>query len=118
MIGLAAVTLLWRGYDRADAMREDASMITSMSANGAARAIEAPRTDRVKAGAAAAKVAASASDSASSVANPAAALAAQGAPIDAARVDAIRAKIAAGTYRIDPQAIAERMIAEDLPEAR
>lgn len=93
-------------------------MITSIGANGAARAIDALRTDRVKAGAAAAKVAAGASESAASVANPAAALAAQGAPIDTAKVDAIRAKIAAGTYHIDPQAIADRMIAADLPEAQ
>ena len=93
-------------------------MINAVGSNSLARAIDATRTDRVKAGAPSAKVAASASEGSPSVATPAAALAAQGAPIDSAKVDAIRAKIAAGTFRIDPQAIAEKMIATDLPELR
>jgi negative regulator of flagellin synthesis FlgM len=44
-----------------------------------------------------------------------AALAAQVAPIDTSRVAAIRAGIADGSYRVDPDAIAARMIEDDLP---
>ena len=93
-------------------------MINVIGSNGAARAIDALRADRVKAGAAATKVASSASEGSHTVATPAATLAAQGAPVDGAKVEAIRAKIAAGTFRIDPQAIADRMIATDLPDLK
>ena len=37
------------------------------------------------------------------------------APVDAAHVAELRASLAAGTYRVDSRAIAERMIAMDLP---
>ena len=47
--------------------------------------------------------------------SPAAALAASGPPVDAARVAEIREQIASGTYKADPQAIASKMIALDLP---
>lgn len=47
--------------------------------------------------------------------NPVADLVASGPPVDAAKVAEIRAAIAAGAYRLDVQAIAERMIALDLP---
>jgi len=50
-----------------------------------------------------------------SVTNPAAELAALGAPVDAAKVEAIRTAIAEGRYSIDPKAIADKMIALDLP---
>ena len=49
------------------------------------------------------------------VTTPAAELAAQGAPIDTAKVAAIREAIANGTYKIDAKAIANRMIEFDLP---
>jgi negative regulator of flagellin synthesis FlgM len=39
-----------------------------------------------------------------------------GAPVDAAKVASVRAAIAAGRYAVDPQAIAEKMVALDLPE--
>lgn len=39
-----------------------------------------------------------------------------GAPVEAARVAAVRAAIAEGRYPVDPQAIAEKMLALDLPE--
>jgi negative regulator of flagellin synthesis FlgM len=42
-------------------------------------------------------------------------LAAQGAPIDVSRVAAIRAAIADGSYKVDPDAIAAKMIEVDLP---
>lgn len=40
-----------------------------------------------------------------------------GAPVDTDRVSALRAAIKAGTYKADPQAIAGKMIASDLPAA-
>jgi negative regulator of flagellin synthesis FlgM len=60
--------------------------------------------------------AAGASASASS-ASPAARMAAEGAPVDLDRVAAIKAAIASGNYPVDPAAIADRMIALDLPSA-
>ena len=56
-------------------------------------------------------VAASASGSAS----PASRLAAEGAPVDMDRIAAIKAAIASGNYPVDADAIAERMMALDLP---
>ena len=44
----------------------------------------------------------------------AAVLASEGAPIDQAKVDHIRAAIADGSYLIDPQQLAQKMIALDL----
>ncbi len=49
--------------------------------------------------------------------SPAVQLAAAGAPVDTDKVAAVRTAIAAGRYVIDPQAIADRMIALDLPTA-
>lgn len=46
--------------------------------------------------------------------NPAADLAAEGPPVDAGKVAAIRAAIAGGAYRIDVEAIAAKMIKLDL----
>lgn len=43
------------------------------------------------------------------------ALAAEGAPVNAAKVAEIRAAIAAGQYPVDPDKIADRMMALDLP---
>lgn len=48
-------------------------------------------------------------------ANPARDLAAQGAPVDYAKVEQIRAAIANGAYALEVKAIAARMIALDLP---
>lgn len=42
-------------------------------------------------------------------------IAAQGAPVDGAKVAALRAAIAEGRYRVDADRIAERMLALDLP---
>lgn len=50
--------------------------------------------------------------------NPAGDLAAAGPPVDAGRVAAIRAAIADGSYTVDPDAIAGRMIDLDLPPAK
>jgi len=49
---------------------------------------------------------------------PAARMAAQGAPVDEARIARIKQAIASGQYPVDPQKIAERMIDLDLPTAR
>jgi negative regulator of flagellin synthesis FlgM len=47
--------------------------------------------------------------------SPVAAMAAEGAPIDGAKVAAIRAAIAEGRYPVDPARIAAAMIEIDLP---
>jgi len=89
-------------------------MITGVGPTGIARAIEL-RSDSVGKSEAPAKVEQTGTQDSASVTTPAAELAAQGAPIDTAKVEAIRAAIANGTYKIDPKAIADRMIALDLP---
>jgi negative regulator of flagellin synthesis FlgM len=48
-------------------------------------------------------------------ASPAARMAAQGAPVDLDRIAAIKAAIASGNYPVNPAAIADRMLALDLP---
>lgn len=50
-------------------------------------------------------------------ASPAARMAAEGAPVDMDRIAAIKAAIASGNYPVDPAAIADRMLALDLPVA-
>ena len=50
-----------------------------------------------------------------SVSNPVADLAASGPPVDTDKVAAIRQAIANGSYSVDPKAIADKMIALDLP---
>lgn len=62
-----------------------------------------------------ASVAGSATPLAAGSATPAARMAAQGAPVDLDRVAAIKAAIAAGNYPVDADAIADRMMALDLP---
>lgn len=47
--------------------------------------------------------------------SPVARMAAEGAPVDMDRVARIKAAIAQGNYPVDPNKIAERMIALDLP---
>jgi len=44
-------------------------------------------------------------------------MAAEGAPVDLERVGAIKAAIASGNYPVDPDAIAAKMLALDLPVA-
>jgi negative regulator of flagellin synthesis FlgM len=95
-------------------MRKDATMITAVGPTGIARAMEL-RSDSVGKSEAAAKVEQTGTQGSAPVTTPAAELAAQGAPIDTAKVEAIRAAIANGTYKIDAKAIADRMIALDLP---
>jgi len=91
-------------------------MITAVGPTGIARAIEL-RSDIVGKSEPVAKIDPAGAHAPGTVATPAAELAAQGAPIDEGKVAAIRSAIANGTYRIDAKAIAERMIAMDLPKA-
>ncbi len=51
------------------------------------------------------------------VANPAARLAAQGAPVDLDKIARIKQAIASGNYPVDPDSIAEKMLELDLPGA-
>lgn len=90
-------------------------MINAVGTTGIARAIELrsdgvgksePVTPADKAGA----------QQPNQVTTAAAELTAQGAPIDMGKVAAIRAAIANGAYKIDVTAIAERMVAMDLPK--
>lgn len=59
----------------------------------------------------------SAAAASSESASPAARMAAQGAPVDMDRIAAIKAAIASGNYPVNPSAIADRMLALDLPVA-
>jgi negative regulator of flagellin synthesis FlgM len=80
-------------------------------------AIEATRLrEGTKTRASSATGSTTASSSASS-ASPASRMAAEGAPIDMDRIAAIKAAIASGNYPVNPSAIAERMVALDLPVA-
>ncbi len=90
-------------------------MINAIGSSGLARAIDAARSDKVKAPAPAAEVDTTSTDASAGIASPAAVLARYGVPIDSAKVAAIRAQMQAGSYRVDPEAIAARMIATDLP---
>jgi negative regulator of flagellin synthesis FlgM len=54
-------------------------------------------------------------DALSAPATPAGQMAASGAPVDSEKVAAIRAAIADGRYPVDPDKIAEKMLALDLP---
>ncbi|UAK26051.1 flagellar biosynthesis anti-sigma factor FlgM [Sphingomonas nostoxanthinifaciens] len=87
-------------------------MITGIGSVGTTRAVDlqgaTPRSSE------AVQAAASQAEAVETPRSPAAALAAQGAPVDTDKVAAIRASIAAGTYKIDPKAIAGAMVAQDL----
>ncbi len=87
-------------------------MITGIGATGG-RPLESLRTEKL-APKAAALPAATDSEDASPV-STASGLAAAGAPVDTDKVNDLKARIASGAYKPDPQAIADRMIALDLP---
>ena len=89
-------------------------MIKSVGQNLSA-AIEASRLQgSAKTRASSEKGSASVTSSAAS-STPAGRMAAEGAPVDLDRVAAIKAAIASGNYPVDPAAIADRMLALDLP---
>lgn len=89
-------------------------MIKSVGQNIGA-AIEASRLrENGKTRASSDKGAATISSSAAA-STPAARMAAEGAPVDMDRIAAIKAAIASGNYPVDPAAIADKMLALDLP---
>jgi len=97
-------------------MRKGLNMINGIGSTGKGR-IDGTRTDPALRGAAAAAASPLAVETAKieKPSNPAADLAALGAPVDAQKVADIRAAIAEGRYPVDPKAIAEKMLALDLP---
>lgn len=87
-------------------------MINSVGST-AAGAVEAARVQGVQKGAAVEKPAVR-PETEQTVPNPAAELAAAGPPVDTNKVDRIRAAILNGSYSLDIQAIANRMIDIDI----
>jgi negative regulator of flagellin synthesis FlgM len=87
--------------------------------NAAVEAAKLREAAQPKAAAPAAQAAAVAQSAAPAVsekvATPASRMAAQGAPIDMARVQKVKQAIASGNYPVDPDKIAEKMIDLDLP---
>lgn len=98
-------------------MRKGTDMINGIGSSGNGR-VDLNRTDSARRNVAtpstqpAGAAPATASERASSTG---AGIASLGAPIDAEKIAAIRAAIAEGRYPVNPQAIAEKMIALDLP---
>lgn len=91
-------------------------MINGIASSGNGRVeLARPDTARRDVSAVPGAAVAGASTAIDRLSSPAAALAATGAPIDSDKVAAIRAAIANGSYAINPRAIAEKMIALDLP---
>ena len=88
-------------------------MVTAIGASGLIRPSDTLRSEAARRGTAAKIVSDKASDT--SPATAVTELVAPGAPIDVDRVASLRQAIAEGRYTIDPQAIADRMIAADLP---
>ncbi len=98
-------------------MRKGFDMINGIGPGGKGR-VDVARTDPALRGTPAAAVSPLAAETASKAekpTNPAADLASLGAPIDAKKVAEIRAAIAEGRYPVNPDVIAEKMIALDLP---
>ena len=89
-------------------------MINGIGKGGTGR-IDLPRTGASQAAGAAAVGGAQAHGRSGSAGSVASELVAMGPPVDGDKVSAIRQAIAEGRYAIDPDAIAERMIASDLP---
>ena len=89
-------------------------MVSAIGSGGLGRTIQL-QGEGVARGTKAARTAATNAEP-TALASPAAELAAAGAPIDVDRVAALKAAIANGTYKVDPDAIAARMIAMDLPQ--
>ena len=102
--------MVWTG-----SMRRDAVMIGAIGPTGILRSADLLRGDAAVRATSAANAPTDIQEAAPQ--SPAALLAAEGAPIDGAKVAALRGAIADGSYRIDPRAIADKMIALDLPHA-
>jgi negative regulator of flagellin synthesis FlgM len=95
-------------------MRKEVTMISAIGPTGTQRMIDTVRTAGAKPGA---TVGQTATTEETAPASPAALLAAEGAPIDSDKVASIKAALTAGTYAINPRAIADRMMSLDLPGA-
>ena len=89
-------------------------MINAVGPTGITRTMSV-RSEGVAKNEPVAKVESTDAKASGTVTTPAAELAAQGAPIDSAKVASIREAIANGTYKINAKAIANRMIELDLP---
>jgi len=89
-------------------------MINAVGPAGIARTANV-RSEGVAKNEPVAKVESADAQASGTITTPAAELAAQGAPIDTAKVASIREAIANGSYKIDAKAIADRMIELDLP---
>ena len=84
--------------------------------NGAVEAAKLREAVQTRTSAPAAQTSqASASIAAETVATPASRMAAQGAPVDSARIERVKQAIASGKYPVDPDKIAEKMLDLDLP---
>jgi len=92
-------------------------MISAIGSTGLARTVQL-QGDAVARSEPVTRAAPSGSEAAKAQSTPAAEMAAQGAPVDMDKVAAIRAKIADGSYKVDPKAIADKMIAFDLPGSK
>lgn len=101
-------------FVRAIEMRKVQTMISAIGSTGLTRAVTLPGETVVRREPIG-KAADVDVEGAKAQATPAADMAAAGAPIDTDKVASIRARIADGSYTIDPKAIADRMIALDLP---
>ena len=89
-------------------------MINGIGKSGAGR-IEPQRSQADKAGAAGATLSVGPVGTApTGPGGVVAALVSQGAPVDTDKVSALRQAIAEGRYRVDPELIADKMIAADL----
>jgi flagellar biosynthesis anti-sigma factor FlgM len=97
------------------AMDKETNMVTPIGSMGASRPVDQLRVDVPKPGVVARPVTADVAVDDAAPTNPAAVMAAAGAPVDAGKVAQIKAALASGSYAIDPKAIADKMIALDLP---
>ncbi len=84
--------------------------------NGAVEAAKLREAAQTRTSAPAAQTSqATASIVAETVSTPASRMAAQGAPVDSARIERVKQAIASGKYPVDPDKIAEKMLDLDLP---
>jgi negative regulator of flagellin synthesis FlgM len=92
-------------------------MVNSVGPTGSSGRIEGARPQGTQRSSAAAgtETVRTSGEEEPNVPSPASELASLGPPINNAKVDDLRARIAAGTYRVDPNAVAAKMIALDLP---
>lgn len=91
-------------------------MVNGIGPTGGSGRVEGARPQGAQRGSAARAEAVRTAGEEAAVPQPASELASLGPPVSASAVSDLRARIAAGTYRVDPNAVAAKMIALDLPE--